>query len=415
LPKHADYTTSDYVKWLSKAFGEADTLVKSDDIDDAIKLFIIKAGNSLQHSLKTINLGEEVLLGKTVSESIEIIINNLKSNKYLFSILLTCLIEKLVHPDQDIRYAKAELNKGYSNRTTDESYVTPFLKEHCLTSCAASGTESGRNFERPYPYTLDYVGNPRGAGNKEAFLGIIHAIQVEKVDPFPIIVLLMALDLRGKKKVVFDYPEPKGLTIQNIFDAVDKHYREAQGNGRARLPVMAIQAIYLSIIPQMSRYKDMRVRNPANRHTGNDKEGWIGDVQVDRADGTPFEAVEVKAGRQITSDMVSALLNKFRGQAVDRYYILSTNEEYIAPNERDRVYSIVDQLRQETGCQVIVNGLKRSLWYYLRLIEDANIFVADYTEQLKNDLDVKDEHRQLWFQILNSLSNIPDKTSNQSG
>lgn len=271
--------------------------------------------------------------------------------------------------------------------------------------CCGCGAESGRNFERPYPYTLDYVAKPRGKGNKEAFLGILHAVQVEQIDAFPCIVLLMALDLKMKQKVIYEYPKPEGLTIQQIFNLVIEHHKKARGNGRARLPVMAIQAIYICLINELTRYQGMTLRNPPNRHTANDKEGWIGDIQVDRLNGTPFEGVEVKSDRKITSDMISILPNKFTGYILERYYILSTADPYINENEKDEILEIVEQVRQNTGCEVIVNGLNHSLRYYLRLLQEPSQFLKHYTEQIHQDLDVKDEHRRLWTNILKNITN----------
>lgn len=154
---------------------------------------------------------------------------------------------------------------------------------------------------------------------------------------------------------------------------------------------------------ELSRYEYTTLRNPPNRHTANDKEGWISDIQIDRLGGTPFEGVEVKSGIKITSDMVRALPDKFAGLAVDRYYILSTADPYIAKNELDEVMQTVDKVRQQTGCQVIVNGLNQSLRYYLRLVSEPNKFLTNYTEQIQTDLDVKDDHRELWAQILDRL------------
>lgn len=409
---------------LSKTFAAAEKLLVSqveDVIDtrqsmkDSAILYIVLGESSvetiiafmsqspLNHPLKTLKDKEVVPLGKTIAEGLSTLINNLSQNKYLYSILMTCLVEKLVHPNQDIRYAQSELPKGYSNRSKDQLHVTPFLKRHNLTSCAASGAESGRNFERPYPYELNYVCKPRGQGNREAFLGILHAIEEEGVDPFPCLVLLMALDLQKKDIGTFKYPQPEGATIQDIVDAVLSHLEQAKGNGRARLPVLAIQAIYQCLIPELIRYKETSLRNPPNRHTGNDKEGWIGDVQVDRADGSPFEAVEVKSGRRINSDMVRALPRKLSGQVVDRYYILSTEEQYSESNQQEEIREVVKVVRLQTGCQVIVNGLNKSLWYYLRLISEPEKFLKYYTEQIQTDKDVKDEHRILWSRILQQL------------
>jgi len=394
---------NEYAEWLSKASHEALVL-----IDNPNALQVYKTQPALLHQLKAMVEGKEVLLNKTVEEGIETLVGNLRQSKYLFSMLITGLVEKLVHPNQDIRYTQAQIytdgNKGFSNRNTDQYHVTPFLKRHDMTSCAASGAESGRNFERPEPHLLNYGGKPRGKGSKEAYLGILYAVQVENVEPFPCMVLLMTLDQMTRRRIVFDYPKPEGLPIQDIVDAVIKHYKKAEGNGKARLPVLALEAAYLCLVPELSRFKDTALRNPPNRHTGNDKDGWIGDVQVDRLDGTPFEGVEVKAGKRITSDMIRSLPEKFQGYKVDRYYILSTNEEYIAKKELEEVKEIVKDVRQKTGCEIIVNGLNRSLWYYLRMLENTDVFLQYYTQQVQTDADTKTEHRELWATILNELT-----------
>lgn len=397
---------SEYTAWLSKAFNEAKALLEMPDVDGALRQYSKRP--SLTHQLKTMLNGEVVPLHKTVAESMETLVGNLKHSKYLFSMLITGLVEKLIHPDRDIRYTQDKLPGGYSNRSTDQTRITPFLQRYGLTAYAKSGAESGRNFERPFPHMLDYSGVARGRGSKEAYLGVVHAVQEEGIDPFPCIVFLMALDLRKKEAAVYNYPQPHGLTIQEIVDAVLEHYSKAKGNGRARIPVLAIQAIYQCLVTELSRFKGTILRNPPNRHTGNDKKGWIGDIQVDRAEETPFEAVEVKSGQQITSGMVRALPAKFRGEVVNRYYILSTEAEYIAKEEQDEVNEAVREVRQQTGCQVIVNGLNRSLWYYLRMIENTDLFLAYYTQQVQDDKDTKDEHKELWATILARITNAEE-------
>lgn len=392
----------EYADCLALAFEKAQELLKANEGEQALSSF--KSQPSLAHELKASEGGQIVPLGKTVSEGIETLISNLSQNKYLYSILTTALLVKAVNPTQDVRIAQDNLLGGYSNRSLDERVVTPFLKDHGLTHCAASGTESGRNFERPIPYTLDYPANPRGRGNKEAFLGILHAVEREGVDPFPSLILLMALDLCNRTEEKYEYTRAEGLTIQSMTNAVIQHYQISRGNGRSRLPVLAIQAIYQCLMPEVARFEGKELRHPPNRHTANDKEGWIGDIQVDRlSDGTPFEGVEVKAGRQITNYMVRALPRKFQGASVDRYYILSTEEFYIASENIAKVDLAVKETRQATGCQIIVNGLNRSLWYYLRMLSNPNAFIDYYTELVRTDPDVKSDHRMIWSDILNEL------------
>lgn len=398
------------MKWLSGAYEAARRLVDVEDVESAIAAFI-SAQPALGHPLMTMKNGQETLLGSTVAEGVRTLVGNFAHNKYLYSILLTGLVEKLVHPEQDIRNIQDDMGegvRGYSNRSTDQVHVTPFLKRHGLTHCAASGMESGRNLERPIPHGLDLNTKPRGNGNREAYLGLVHAVQVDGVEPFPIMALLMALDLTTKIAQVFTYESNDDLTIEEIYGAVMSHHREARGNGRARLPVLAIQAVYHCLTEEVARYTDAKLRTPPNRHTGNDKKGWIGDVQVDHLDGTPFEAVEVKSGKQITSDMLRKLPDAFRGQSVDRYYILSNEDIYIEPGQENEIKALVSQIKRKTGCQVIVDGLNRSLWYYLRLLNDPHEFLTHYTDLVAHDPDVQPQHQQQWSEILVTLSHMQE-------
>lgn len=369
---------------------------------DEKALSVFMSVPSLAHPLKT---GREEL-GKSISEGVETIIGNLNQNKYLFSILATCLVEKLVNPEQDIRLHQTSMLGGYSNRSKDQVHVTPFLKQHGLTHCAASGMESGRNFERPFPLTLDFGGKPKGKGNREAFLGILHAVEEEGVDPSPCLELLLALDIKSLETPDYDYPEPEGLTVQEITTAIVRHHDLARGQGKSRLPVLAIQAVYQCLVAELARYTTVaaELRDPPNRHTANDKKGFIGDVQVDLPNGAPFEGVEVESGKKTDIAMVGDLPGKFKGIPVNRYYVLSTATEYIAEDEREDIEMTVDQVRRKTGCQIIVNGLYPSLQYYLRLVSDIGQFLTNYTKQVETDEDVKAPHKTIWLDILTELS-----------
>lgn len=120
-------------------------LVGKPDPEAALEQYV-RAHPELTHRLKD---KDETPLNITIAEGCRTIIGNLKQSKYIYSILLTGLTQKLVMPQQDIRLVQSGMPDGYSNRSADENFVTPFLKQHGLTSCAASGMESGRNLERP--------------------------------------------------------------------------------------------------------------------------------------------------------------------------------------------------------------------------------------------------------------------------
>ena len=172
LSKRYNSTLSDSLETAKKYIAENLT---EDEIIDLLP--------SLKQMTLHIAKSNEIKEFEKAYQAIEILINNLNRNKYLFSILVTALATKIVSPGIDIRNHQSEMLNSYSNRSTDARYITPFLKSNGLTHCAASGMESGRNFERPLPLDLNFPAKPQGKGNREAFLGIIDIVQNNKADP----------------------------------------------------------------------------------------------------------------------------------------------------------------------------------------------------------------------------------------
>jgi DNA (cytosine-5)-methyltransferase 1 len=366
-----------YEEVLEKAFKQAQAIV---------------ANNQLDNELKKIK--------PQIATWTQTIVGNVKDCKYLYSILLTSLATKIVVPGQDIRKHQDRMEGGYSNRGVDQRCITPFLKRHGLTHCAASGAESGRNFERPIPYTLDFPGYPKGKGSKEAFLNLIDVAQEKKQDPSTIITLLFALDLKNNKKNIYKYPTLKGMTIQGVIDSLVNHFTLSQGHNRSRLPVLAIYAVYKSLINEVKRYKGKTLQ-PLEFHTTADvRSKKIGDIQVNRQDGKAFEGVEVKADISFTEFDIAELLEKFEGQIVDRYYLLTTAQECVKTVDEPRLKQKVKEVSETTGCQIIVNGIVPTLKYYLRLVNNPETVLKDYTELIEKDQSVQDEHKRLWSEIL---------------
>ena len=61
--------------------------------------------------------------------------------KAAFTVLISSLFYKCLHPEQDIRLHMIEIDneKAYSGRTFDTKYITPFLKLNNF-SCAMADT-----------------------------------------------------------------------------------------------------------------------------------------------------------------------------------------------------------------------------------------------------------------------------------
>lgn len=80
-----------------------------------------------------------------------------------------------------------------------------------------------------------------------------------------------------------------------------------------------------------------------------------------------------------------------------RYYLLST----VAPNEDDRVAidEMIYKIREEHGCQIIVNGVFPTLKYYLRLLDNTDVFVEKYIKKLSENTEINFEHKIAWNKV----------------
>lgn len=350
--------------------------------------------------IETVHCEGGRIVPPTIFEAVETIVANKSANKYLFSILLTCCIKKLFSPEQDIRIAQENMGGGYSNRSFDQRIVTQFLKRHGYTHCEASGLESGRNFERPLPWDLNYPANPRGAGNREAFLGILNYIEDQNGNAEAVAGCLMYLDRQGRVLSERASVPPRENQIGKIMRIFERHFTESSGQGKSRLPVLALYAIYQSLVMELERYTDAELLTLERHTTADLRSGSIGDIQLDKG-GEPFEGVEVKSEKPITASMVRELPRKFSGRKVSRYYILSTClPYYVLEKDQESVERAVREVETETGSQVIANGLIRTLWYYLRLLKDPADVLPAYKDLLESDLDIRPELIDAWNKIL---------------
>jgi DNA (cytosine-5)-methyltransferase 1 len=333
------------------------------------------------------------------AEAVTTIVSNVQQNKYLFSILITAAMKKSLSPSQDIRIAQDLLPGGYSNRSLDQTQVTPFLKRHGYTSCAASGLESGRNFERPLAWDLQFPCNPRGAGNREAFLLLIDLIQKHHDVADLVVKSLLYVDAEGRGNEPTLVVPPLESNIDRIMLVLERHFKESSGQGKSRLPVLALYALYEQLVPELSRFNNS-VLQPLQNHTTADlRSGSIGDVQLDR-DGKPFEGIEVKSELPITPDMLRELKRKLESLSVNRYYVLTTYPGSFKPEDEEFLVELCREILDSTGCQVIVNGLNRSIRYYLRLLNDPSKVLGRYSLLLVEDESVRPDLIAKWNDIL---------------
>lgn len=355
-------------------------------------------------------------LSESQQKWVETIVEKAESQKAVLTVLITSLTKKIETPTQDVRYHKTELPNGYSGRSFDTLYVTPFIAKKFQRFAMKSG--SGwltRSLEQAHPYTLTYPGRILNKTVREAFLQILHDIEENQTAPKKYLYAIFAalINLMEKATVQLglweksdegsaQIPQSDTITIDNIVNLLNYHfsfnYRVA---GASRLPVLAVFSAY-EVLMSIERYEG-KMLSPLKSHTTSDtKSGGIGDIEVLNENEDFFEAVEIKHNIPISSDLIQGAYQKFAETSASRYYLLTTAE----PNVDDpkTVNQLVRKIHRQHGCEVIVNGIIPSLKYYLRLLSNPKLFLDGYSKNLQLDFnqntDIKEVHLRYWNELL---------------
>ncbi|MBQ7690103.1 MAG: hypothetical protein IJT30_02775 [Muribaculaceae bacterium] len=332
---------------------------------------------------------------------LDIVINRSESAKGVFTVLLTSVVYKIVDPNQDIRIHQSDIpgGNGYSGRSFDTKYITPFLKEHRFPSMAESGWLT-RSLEQKSPYNLDYKGAIRPAILKDAFLKTLNGIE-QGCDCRKILsyILQSLIIQRDSHQILL--AKPQKLRIPQIVELLDSHFHHKyQSAGASRLPVLALFALYQSMIG-FGRFEN-KILLPLEKHTSADsRSGRFGDIDITDADKTEFEAVEVKFDIPITLNIVERAIEKIQPSALNRYYILSTAS--VRQSNEDIIEKECRKLSAVHGCQLIVNGVLPTIKYLLRIVTDTGKFVSNYVSLLESDETINFEHKLVWNELVSNI------------
>ena len=375
------------------------------DYKQKLKDLYLKA-NCLNSNSKTIN--------QETKKYIEIIADNCFRNKGVYTVLVTLLFYKTVHPSQDIRYHQANMKDeqtgkiiGFSGRSFDTKYVTPTLKELDLPSMAESGWLT-RSLEQPLPYNLDYEGKITPKKVKQAFLNIINFVQKNPQQTEDLLIFLLSLviekvnsaKIKIIKKIDGDY-----IDIKTIINFLECHFSfNYQISGGSKLPVLAFYAIYQILIQEIARYNNCYLEKLGS-HTASDLTSKsAGDIVILGDNKTILEVIEIKYGREIDAHLVRRAKEKIIQYNPVRYYIFSSED--IQQEKEENIQREINQILEQHGCQVIINGIIPTLKYYLRLIDNLKDFMEKYGIIVEEDTELKAIHKNKWNEILlNNLHN----------
>ncbi len=346
---------------------------------------------------------------KIIREDVNLLIEKIEQNKSIVSALVTSLVKKIIDPKQDIRLHRTDFENGYSARSLDTKFTSPFFKNHFPkyankeSSFLTLATRERIKWTKKDGNALKI----RNKALKNSFLNIFDQIEVHKVSAEDYLNYLFAqmIELSSADEIILDKVDKElqkigTLNINVILEMLQKHFAVKLSS---RLPVIAIYSIYQILIPILKRYENKKLVS-LQVHTSSDKHGF-GDIEIYTKSNKPFEIVEIKHNIPLDKYLIFDIVKKTENTPIDRYYILTTYKAGFENEETEKsVNKFIMQIKQSKGIDIIANGIITTLKYYLRFIDDYKQFVKTYTDNLikdaKNSTEVKSFHIEKWTEIL---------------
>lgn len=372
--------------------------------DKLIQIYELISKKSTVVEIKKI---PQEILGK-----IDLIAQNCSKQKGVYTVLVTLLIHKTLHPQQDVRFHQENLPNGFAGRTIDTKYITPTLKSLGLPSMSESGWLT-RSLEQPFPYLIDYQGKIGGKGVKDAFLSILDFLEAkvkstnqQKIAEQMTIYLLQAVVEIAKEETIeipkIDDNKKSEIKINDIVSALEEHFycKTYTAKGTSKLPVIAVYAIYELIIKEVNRYQNC-ILKPLGSHTASDRTSKsAGDIEVHYSESPTslLEVIEIKFEKPIDKHIVAIATEKIAKFNPQRYLILSSAN--VKQEDVSDISRMIDEVANKYKCQIIVNGVLPTIKYYLRLVNDLSEFINDYSALIEQDCEINFEHKQKWNEII---------------
>ena len=353
------------------------------------------------HSISDINN-----IPSKIINHIKLIGEYCEKRKGVYTVLVTLLYYKYLHPEQDVRLFQKGFEGGFSARSFDTEYVTPILKKLNLPAMAESGWLT-RSMEQPYPYNYSYQGKIYPL-LKMPFLDTLDYIEKNPSSAYNCLrILLNEVKRISEENVVTITPllNPDNLTINKIMNILEEHFLTKYGthNG-AKLPVLAFHSIYTFLVKELARYNNCYL-SPLSSLTACDRTNKAsGDIEIFSEDGKLFEAVEIKLDKQIDKQIMRVVADKIYKWNPKRYYVLSVYG--IKSEDINEINQIVFEIESKHGCQVIINGLLNTIKYYLRLLNNLDEFINQYSYEIEKDKELQVEHKTKWNELLSSIDTL---------
>lgn len=259
-----------------------------------------------------------------------------------------------------------------------------------------------RTYERPYPYNLEYPENISYI--KTPFLEILDFTNKNRQLAHILIAYFFRLEIKFLEakgemvKLMAKDSFGNEILIADIIDSLNAHFETEQSS---HLPVIAIYTIYQLITDEVDSYSDLSLKKMDHHNSADKRTGAIGDIEISQ-DDIVVEAIEVKHNIKIDVRILIDAQEKILNSNVKRYYILTTHTDCEASDVK--IKNIISKTYKDHGCQIIVNGVIRTISYYLRMCKSPVDFLRLYSNNLANSDVVTIEQLNEWNKIKNRLS-----------
>ena len=326
------------------------------------------------------------------------IMRRVESNQNIavLSVLITLCVQKTMTPSQDIRYHQASMPGGFSGRSLDSKYITPFLRENDFPYMQSGSGWLTRSFEQAAPYTMEYPGRITPKSIKNDFLILVDRVEKKPNTAQACLreIFRQLVSFREKSQNIA-LSRPKNTSISTAVALVEKLWNQ-DSSGLSRVPVIAVYAAYRCLVSEVGRYRNHVLLSLLPHNAPDQKTGRTGDIDL-KDNSKIVEAVEIKHGVQINPELVSATIEKVKRTTVNRYYILSTNETL---KDIEEITKLTTDARINHGCEIIVNGVAATLKYYLRLVSRTDDFIEHFVSMLEKDDNVSYETKMAWDRVV---------------
>ena len=325
---------------------------------------------------------------REIVSRITLVARNLQ-NRACVRVILACCLEKVIHPEVDIRKPYTEINApdAYSGRSIDEKYITHFIHEHNLPCNPTTAwlTPALRNRNTTLTPDLNLVGRP--ANVYKAMLLLLTDVHEGRITAEDLLVdtvrqLIIFQDEREQrmqmlKEGLKGIEGATALSSEEIVTLVEQHlnFKRLGARGSSRLPVIVVASAYQAASTCLGeRFLPLESHTAADLQTGS-----LGDLEITlMGEDNVVTSYEMKA-RSISRDDIDGALQKIERteKKPDNYIFITTELIDSAVQE----YAV--SLYGETGVEFVILDCIGFLRHFLHLFHRIRMdFLNAYQDLL---------------------------------